>query len=73
MSRLARWVQARSMVSWTQVLGAAAITAGQRGGQSQQGRAVLGVQDAERHVRAGSGNRDGLITGHDALPSAYPR
>jgi hypothetical protein len=34
-----------------EILGAAAVTAGQLGGQSQQGGSVLGVQTAERRIR----------------------
>ena len=55
-----------------EVLDAAAVTTGECGGQSQQGRAVLGVQAAEYRVRVGSGNRDGLVTGHDASPRRTP-
>ena len=50
-----------------EVLGMAAITAGQRGGQSQKGRPMLGVQAAERGVRVLRVDGDGLTADHDVF------
>jgi hypothetical protein len=55
-----------------QVLGAAAIIAGQHGGQSQQGGPVLGVQAAEGDIRVLGASCDGLIAGHAFLLSRTP-